>query len=398
VTDWGVTQFGFRRKTYADIIAEMESKAKNLLGVNIDLSSASPLALFLRVVAFGLSLLWAVAEKVYCSGFVDLAVGQSLDYAVKYAGISRRAATAARRMVRFTGDPGVVIPAGFLIGTNDLSIRFSTVQEVAIAESGQVEVMAYAVEAGAKSNVSTGQLNRVINPIAGIDAVTNIDHERNVDGVNRETDRELRDRYYQSLSAGGASTIDSIRASVLNVPGVRAAQVFHNPTMETDTEERPPKSVEVIVLGGADEDVATAIHRTIAAGIQPYGSVEVTVKDAGGQDQLIRFSRAEAVPVYVSVQVTANATYPVDGDIQVVDAIIKYIGGIDTQGIVHSGLELGKDVIWTALIAAAQGVQGVEDVAVTVGLDPDPSGMANVAIGDRQVAQASPETVVVTHV
>ena len=219
MTDWE-HQFGFRRKTYTDIIADMESKAKNLLGANIDLSSASPLALFLRVIAFGLSLMWAVAERVYNSAYVDLAVGRSLDYAVKYAGISRRPATLARRMVRFVGDHGVVIPEGFLVGTDDLSIRFSTVQEVAIAESGHVEVMAYAVEAGAKSNVSTGQLNRLVNPIAGIDSVTNIDHEQNVDGLNRETDRELRERYFNSLSAGGASTIDSIRASVLSVPGL----------------------------------------------------------------------------------------------------------------------------------------------------------------------------------
>jgi len=396
VTDWGVTQFGFRRKTYADIIAEMESKAKNLLGVNIDLSSASPLALFLRVVAFGLSLLWAVAEKVYCSGFVDLAVGQSLDYVVKYAGIARRSATAARRMVRFTGDPGVVIPAGFLIGTDDLSIRFSTVQEVAIAESGQVEVTAYAVEAGAKSNVSTGQLNRVINPIAGIDAVTNIDHPRNVDGLDRETDRELRERYYQSLAAGGASTLDSLRASVLAVPGVRTARVFHNPTMEVDEEGRPPKSVEIVTLGGADEDIAYAIHRTIAAGIQPYGTVEVPVRDVGGQEQLIRFSRAEVVPIYVRVQVVKNTLYPLDGDDQVRNAVIRYIGGTDTQGQPHNGLGLGADVIWTAVIEAARSVPGVHDLDVTIGTAPNPTGRANIPISDRQVAEATPATVVVT--
>lgn len=397
MTDWGVTQFGFRRKTYADIIADMESKAKNLLGANIDLSSASPLALFLRVIAFGLSLLWAVAERVYNSAFVDHAVGQSLDYVVKYAGIARRSATAARRMVRFTGDPGVVIPAGFLIGTDDLSIRFATAETVTIPESGQVDILTHAVEPGTSSNVSTGQLNRVINPIAGIDAVTNIDHPRNVDGLDRETDRELRERYVLSLAAGGASTIDSIRASVLAVRGVRTANVFANRTMETDDDGRPPKSVEVIVLGGSDEDVARAILNTIAAGIEPFGDVEVPIEDAGGQEQLIRFNRAQVIDIYVNIEVETSAAYPADGDDRVRDAVIAYIGGVDTEGVTNAGLSLGQHVVWTAVIQAARSVPGVIDVSVTIGTEPNPTSTSNIPVGARQVAETAHDKVVVSH-
>jgi Baseplate J-like protein. len=101
-----------------------------------------------------------------------------------------------------------------------------------------------------------------------VSGVIGLESDRNVDGLDRETDRELRERYYLSLAAGGAATIDSIRAAVLKVPGVRTARVFQNPTMEFDDEGRPPKSVEVVVLGGADGDVAQAIHDTIAAGIE----------------------------------------------------------------------------------------------------------------------------------
>src|SRR5690606_41362339 len=101
--------------------------------------------------------------------------------------------------------------------------------------------------------------------------------------LNRGTDRELRERYQLSLARGGASTLDSIRASVLEVPGVWTATVLHNTSMETDPDGRPPKSVEVLVLGGADEDVAAAILDTVAAGIETYGNVEVDIHDAGGQ-------------------------------------------------------------------------------------------------------------------
>jgi len=397
VTDWGVTQFGFRRKTYADIIAEMESKAKNLLGVNIDLSSASPLALFLRVVAFGLSLLWAVAEKVYCSGFVDLAVGQSLDYAVKYAGISRRAATAAKRMLKVTGDPGTVIPEGFLVGAEDQTIRFATIEAVTIPESGEIEVLAQAVTPGTASNVAAGLLTRIINPIAGVGSATNIDHDDNENGVDRETDWELRERYYLGLSGGGASTLDSIRAAVLSVPGVRAALVRHNTSMGA-VDGMPPKSVGVVVLGGVDEDIAKAIHRTIAAGIEPYGDVEVPVEDVGGEMQLIRFSRAQPVTIYVVANIQTTAAFPADGEAQIKDAIIRYIGGVDSHGEVHMGLGLREDVVWTAVIAAVRSVPGVWDAEVLIGIDLDDLGSENVQVGPTGVAEIGPEYIMITRV
>lgn len=395
MADWGVTEKGFRRKTYPEIISDMEAKAKDLFGADIDLSSASPLALFLRVIAFGLSLIWMVAERVYYSGYVDTATGQSLDYVVKYAGISRRPATPARRMLRFAGDPGVVIPRGFLVEAEMTGARFATVEDAVIEADGTVEVMAQAVEPGLSGNIPPDQINVITNPIPGVSSVVGVESERNSDGLNRETDRELRERYYASLATGGASTLDSIRASVLAVPGVRTARVFHNPTMQT-VDGRPPKSVEVVALGGDDRDIAEAIHDSIAAGIEPYGDIEVEVIDAGGETQLIRFSRAEVVDIYVNVYVTATSSYPLDGDEQVRDEIIRYIGGIDSTGELRPGTGLGEPVIWTALIEAARRVPGVQDVDIRVGTDPDPTGQGNVVIGPRQVAETSIDKITIT--
>ena len=395
MSDWGVTDRGFRRKAYYDIIASMEQKAKDLFGADIDLSSASPLALFLRVVAFGLSLLWAVAEKVYYSAFVGTSTGQSLDYAVKYAGIARRSATPARRVLQFTGDPDVVVPAGFLVETEDGTVRLVTTDDATIGTEGTAQILAEAETPGVIGNLAPGTITVITNPLPGLSAVTNIESGDNVDGLNRETDRELRERYFLSLSAGGASTIDAILASVLEVPGVRTARVFHNPLIETDAEGRPPKSVEVVTLGGAEADIAQAIHQTIAAGIQPYGQIEVVVKDAGGQYQTIRFSRAEVIDIHVNATVTTNTLYPLDGDSKVQDAIVAYIGGMDNHGEPRNGLGLGQDVIWTALIEAARSVPGVQDVSIAVGTASNPVGTSNITIADREVAEGNPVRVVV---
>ena len=109
--EWGATDKVFAGRLIR-ILSIPWSERRRTCPANIDLSSASPLALFLRVIAFALSLLWAVAERVYYAGYVDTAIGQSLDYAVKYAGIARRPAGAKDAVVR--RGPGHRDPRGLL--------------------------------------------------------------------------------------------------------------------------------------------------------------------------------------------------------------------------------------------------------------------------------------------
>lgn len=394
--DWGVTDRGFRRKTYQDIINSMELKAQDLFGPDIDLSSASPLAIFLRVIAFSLSLVWAVAEKIYYSAFVGTSTGQSLDYAVKYAGVSRRPASQAVRTLEIIGDQGTIIPAGFLVETSDGAPRYATMNTVVVGSTGKAIVLAQSVDKGKDTNVTEGALTVAVNPVPGISGIRNINSPDDVDALDRESDRELRERYYLSLAKGGAGTLNAILAAVLEVPGVRTAIVFANSSMAVDEEGRPPKSVEVITLGGATEDIGQAIHNTLSGGIEPVGDVETTIKDASGYDQIIRFSRAESVNIYVTVEVSTDHLYPLEGDAMVQGAVISHIGGICPEGVDHDGLALGQDVIWTALIQAVRTVPGVQDVKIFLGTSPGPIASDNIALSGRQVAVTSTDKVVVS--
>src|SRR5690606_40779716 len=129
----------------------------------------------------------------------------------------------AWRLVRFTGDPGVTIPRGFLNQTQG-AVRYATTEAAVIGPDGHGEVTTRSVGTGWGVNVSPDQLNVITNPVPGVSGVIGLESDRNVDGLDRETDRELRERYYLSLAAGGASTIDSIRAAVLKTPGVRRSE------------------------------------------------------------------------------------------------------------------------------------------------------------------------------
>jgi len=340
--------------------------------------------LFIRLNAWEESLAWQMAEDVYLSAFVDSATGTSLDKVAQYIGIVRNPAERAMGEVKFTGDDGTIIEQDFKIETED-GVLFFTLEEVEI-DGGEATAEIMAHYPGTDGNVPADTITEIVTPIEGLDSVTNPDATSG--GRNKETDAELRERYIQSVAKGGASTVDSIRASLLDTEGVRAALVIVNNQNE-EVDGRPAKSFESYVLGGEAEDIAQTILQTGAAGIQPYGQETETVEDDSGQDHAIGFTYATEVDIYVDVTVTTSEEYPEDGNERMVTEIIKYIGGTDEDGQVYTGLSMGEDVIYTQIIKACYRVPGVEDVDVTIGTSPDPTGTENISIDVTEVAETS---------
>ena len=73
-------------------------------------------------------------------------------------------------------------------------------------------------------------LNEIVTPVPGWNSVNNI--QAGSTGRNEETDSELRIRRALSLRLGGAATVESIRARLLQqVQGVTSVLIFENVTM-----------------------------------------------------------------------------------------------------------------------------------------------------------------------
>ncbi len=389
--DFGLSDKGFKRKRYRDIIDGMKGRARELFGENINLSKRSPLGLFLRVIAWSISMLWQATEAVYNAAFVDTAEGNNLDKVALYIGITRMAAIRATGKVKFTGDDGTAIEEGFLIETED-GVQFVTTEEVEI-EAGEATADIIADEPGVDGNVPADTITEIVNPVEGLDSVTN--EEETEGGRNKETDAELRERYLDSVAKGGASTIDSIKASLLDLDAVRAALVIENHTMDT-VDGRPPKSFESYVLGGDPGDVANTILQTKAAGIQAYGTESEIVEDEAGQQHTIGFTYANEVNIEINVTKTTNEEYPEDGDERLVTEIVKYIGGVDEDGSVYAGLSMGQAVIYTQIIKACYRVPGLDDVDITINKVGEAAGTDNISIELAEVAETDYEKVSVS--
>ena len=147
---------------------------------------------------------------------------------------------------------------------------------------------------------------------------------------------ELRQSYVDKIFSRSSRMTDSIRSAILaNCAGVTAAQVYENRTNETDSEGRPPHSVEAVVDGGSNSDIAEQILATVSAGITTYGSVSVDVP--GEDDDMIEvcFNRPTYIYCWFKVTLTISkaslvpANYAELVETAIVDAMSQVENGED---------------------------------------------------------------------
>ena len=185
-TDWGLTDAGFRRPTYAELLDALEHKARELFGSKANLTVRSPLGIFLRIYAWVLNLLFSTLEDVYNSRFIDTAVGSSLYNLGKAIGLRLLGAQKAVGYLAFSGEDGIEVPEGFLAETIAGS-QYITLASGVIT-GGSVTLPASAVIPGPDGNTAACTITNITNPKSGIHAVTNARPFEG--GRNTETDAE----------------------------------------------------------------------------------------------------------------------------------------------------------------------------------------------------------------
>ena len=386
-TDWGLTDAGFRRPTYAELLDALEYKARELFGSKANLTVRSPLGIFLRIFAWMLNLLFSTLEDVYNSRFVDTAVGHSLYNLGRAIGLRLLGAQKAVGYLTFTGEIGAEVPEGYLAETI-AGQQYITLQSGVILD-GSITLPASAVVAGPDGNTEAGTITVITNPKNGISAVSNAAPFEG--GRNTETDAEFRARYYISTDFAGGD-IDAIIAAIYeNVEAVIAVTGEENDTDEINASGLPPHSIELVVYGGLDESIATTIHRRKGAGIQTYGNVSVPVVDASGRIKAINFSRPTPVNVWIKVfNLQTDNTFPLDGVEQIKQRLTEYIGS-DTRG----GLNIGQNVVCVALPTEVFKVQGVVDFDLQISSDGETFSWKNITIAAREKAVTDESMVVV---
>lgn len=354
---YGVTSTGFEAKTLTTILTEMRSTIWNAVSKTLNLSETSLLGQFLGVTASKLRELWEAAQASYAAKDPDQATGQALTNLCKLTGTRRRAAYATTAEVDITALAAGTYAIGALVlhKLDDEDARFFNSEEIVHA-GGAISGVVFEAEEVGPILLPADTLTQIANPIVGFSGVTN--PEAGVTGKDEETDTELRIRRELELARRGSSTVDAIRADILEVDGVTSCLVVENVTDVVDANGTAAHGVQAIVRGGVDQEVADALWFAKAAGIETTGSEVETVTDSQGNTHTTRFNRAVALGWYGLLRINVDQTIAPDDD----GVIALDIGErLEAAGIVPE-LPTGQDVRRAEIIRVLMTCPYVVDV------------------------------------
>lgn len=378
-----LTEKGFERQTYDEILSVQIERAKILFGEDIDTSENSTFGKILRLFCMDAAEYQETAEKVYFSAFPNTASGVSLDRLCPLVGVSRNPATYAQHTITVSGEAGAVVPMGFLVSAGE--VVFHTVDNYIIDDAGTVEITVECNDAGTVGNVAAGAITEIVNPIADVSGIEHTAISKLADDI--ETDYELRKRFSQALSGTGSGTLEAIKGAIMRVSGVESVLIQENFTA-AEVDGIPAHSFRCYVLAPkeAEKEIAKAIFDKKPVGVATAGSESVVVIDADGGMHYIRFSWTEEVNIHVKCSIKTNSSYSADSLEQIKSNIVSKL----------AGYENGQSVTATSLYAAVY-VDGVTDVtSLEISSDGENYGTSAVTIANNKVARTIADNIEVT--
>jgi len=326
-------------------------------------------------------------EKLYESRYVSTATGQAQDEAVAFAGVTRlqqsktKTDPTAGSQAIISGTPSTVINTPYLMKVVASDEQFELVAGVTIGGGGTIPADFIASNFGPVvitdgDKVSTGEL-AFVTIVAG---VTDIEIDKVILGRNKETNEALRIRHQERQQLLDGSIADAIIDGILAVKGVTSIQIFENATRNIDAEGRPPSSYELLVEGGADQDIRDALIKVAPKGIETVGTVSGTALDKNGTAVTLKHTRTVDKNIFVKITYKKNSLFPGDGETQIKDQVVTF-------GTNNFGKKSGAVVINDAFCVPVFNVPGITDSVELTGLTGGSEDANNITLDFKEKAK-----------
>lgn len=368
---------GLTLKTLTDIIDDLETDLKAIYGDDINIDADSPDGQAINIFAQAAIDLREVLQSIYASMDPNQAQGVVLDQRVALNGIQRNAGTFTVVPVIITVDRSVSlvgmddesestdIPSGVYTIKDNAGTQFVLLDSVTLS-AGSTTVDFRAANIGAVE-VSVGSLTTPVTVIAGVVSVNNTSGAT-TQGVDEETDTQLRIRREKSLAIVATGYLDSIEAALLSVDGVTEAVVYENYTDTIDADGIPPHSIWAIVEGGTDADIAAVLYAKKTAGAGFLGDEEVDVPRTYGRTYPVKFDRATEEDLYVQFSISLPGGV-IDTDALAADIVenVTWELGADAVGSVLTAyvMSLNSRYQVSAMAVSKDGLSYLEIVSPT---------------------------------
>lgn len=367
---------GLHLPDYPAVLEDLQARVRGVYGDDLYLGDDSPDGQLVAIFARAVFDAYSLAGQVYNSFAPGTAQGAALSRMVPINGIRRDKAGRSTADVRCIGQAGTVIRNG----------RARDVQggiwllpaEVVIPLEGEITVTASAEDEG-EIRAGAGEINIIATPCRGWQSVGN--PAAAVPGAAVESDARLRARQAVSTALPSLSVFDGTLGAVAAVSGVTRSRGYENDTGAPDDNGIPAHSICLVVEGGNASAIAEAIARKKTPGTGTYGDIAVSVPDAKGVPNVIRFYRP------TDKRITARITIkPLAGYLSTTGEAARtaFAEAVNTLGI-------GEDVLLSRLYpplirADLEGQRTFDVVDILLGEGEGDMAVANITIPFNGVA------------
>lgn len=409
---FGLTSSGFVPKQQSDILSDIQGQEQTNISATIDLDPDQPLGQINGIFSGKIAECWEVLNTLYGIIDPDQAEGAALVNVCKLTGTVKDPASYSTVECTVNLNAATALPVGALANvTGQPGNTWTAVQNPALpagqaaynGATGATGVTGVTFQATTTGPVaaSAGTLTQINAPVTGWNSITNPSDA--ILGSFTESDTSLRQKRLQELGASGGSTVDKIRAVLLNLTlangtfPVISCTVYENETDFTDVNGLPPHSVEALIYdqGALNNDVvAQAIWNVKGSGAATYGNAFGTATDSQGTTHIVNFSRPTTVPIYLAYTTTPGTLTAAQ------TAAIKSLVATEASAFLVPGASVIALQLRALPLAPEPGaVTGITDVpSLALGTAPAPGGTSNITIGIRQVATLSTTNITVNGV
>lgn len=365
-----LTSAGYVPERLDEILIKLDQGFREIYGGDINTDPDSPDGQMIGLISQIKADLEELGEAIYRALDPDHAGGVWLEQRAAYAGITRRRASYSYlRRVMLGGDAGALVQAGSIV-KDESKQRWLLVADSVVGSTADFR----SVEKGAFELSASVDLEIITKTNGWVTASTTEPAEA---GEEEERDPVLRNRFYRSRARGAQNSVDGIEANVAQLPDVREVVCLENHTDVTDENGVPRKSINVIVDGGTDADIAKVIfdHKTGGTGMR--GDVQVNIIDRRGRVRPVWFDRPAPIDCAAYIEVQRNENYT-DIDTDAIKAAIA-----DTSFMI------GQDVQRTRLYSPINTVPGFWVSTLQIGRVGQPLTEDNITIDVRAKARFS---------
>lgn len=337
-----ISKDGIKIDSLDDIKERLENAFKSVYGQDVNLSSDTPDGQLIGIFSQELANIHSAVTFIVDMLDPYKAYGKWLEQRALYSGIVRNTASYSYiDDVVLLGMPKTNIPNGTRF-TDANNNKWEITEPTKLNDLGSARVKLRSVELG-NYDVKENESLTSDTVIIGIDTITTL--SASYGGADVETDDQLRKRLLQSHVINNLDDRKGIEAKLLQVAGVKQARVYENSGNITNGDGVPAHSINAVIIGGDDKDIAEVITKNKIGGCGLFGQIETSYYYKG-DNRLVRFDRASKVPISVIIEIERINNF---NSINT-DEIIKNLKDIN--------FNIGQNVYTTRLISSVNLTDG----------------------------------------